>query len=82
MPFQSAQLNVLKCCAMEQARNRDWVLSRVAIQQPAKALRRRGQTYVCEWRDVEGLTQQDKAQGATHLIAALHEMRPADAVTS
>ena len=30
--------------AMEQARNRDWVLSRVAVQEPAKALRRRGQT--------------------------------------
>jgi flagellar motility protein MotE (MotC chaperone)/sporulation protein YlmC with PRC-barrel domain len=65
--------------AMEQARNRDWVLSRVALQEPAKALRRRGQTYVCEWRDVEGLTQRDETQGATHLIAALNEMRPADA---
>ncbi|WP_345519690.1 magnesium transporter MgtE N-terminal domain-containing protein [Nocardioides conyzicola] len=65
--------------AMEQARNRDWVLSRVAIQEPAKGLRRRGQTYVCEWRDVDGLTQREEAQGATHLIAALNEMRPADA---
>ena len=32
--------------AMEQARNRDWVLSRVAVQEPAKGLRRRGQTHV------------------------------------
>ena len=64
---------------MEQARNRDWVLSRVAVQEPAKGLRRRGQTHVVEWRDVEGLTSREESQGATHLIAALNEMRPADA---
>jgi Mg/Co/Ni transporter MgtE len=66
---------------MEQARNRDWVLSRVAIQEPTKGLRRRGQTHVVEWRDVEGLTQREESQGATHLIAALNEMRPADAAS-
>lgn len=66
---------------MEQARNRDWVVSRVAVQEPAKGLRRRGQTHVVEWRDVQGLTQREEAQGATHLIAALNEMRPADAAS-
>ncbi len=64
---------------MEQARNRDWVLSRVAVQEPAKGLRRRGQTHVVEWRDVEGVTSREESQGATHLIAALNEMRPQDA---
>src|SRR6476659_2076791 len=64
---------------MEQARNRDWVLSRVARQEPAKGLRRRGQTHVLEWRDVEGLIGREEKQGATNLIAALNEMRPADA---
>jgi Mg/Co/Ni transporter MgtE len=34
-----------------------------------------------EWRDVEGLTRVEPAQGATHLIAALNEMRAADAAT-
>jgi flagellar motility protein MotE (MotC chaperone) len=67
--------------AMEQARNRDWVLSRVAVQEPAKGLRRRGQTHVVEWRDVQGLVGREEAQGATHLIAALNEMRPADAAS-
>ncbi|MFA6298475.1 MAG: CBS domain-containing protein [Nocardioides sp.] len=67
--------------AMEQARNRDWVLSRVAVQEPAKGLRRRGQTHVVEWRDVTGLVGREEAQGATHLIAALNEMRPADAAS-
>jgi flagellar motility protein MotE (MotC chaperone)/sporulation protein YlmC with PRC-barrel domain len=65
--------------AMEQARTRDWVISRVAVQEPAKGFRRRGQTHVVEWRDVEGLTRREPTQGATQLIAALNEMRPADA---
>jgi CBS domain-containing protein/sporulation protein YlmC with PRC-barrel domain len=64
---------------MEQARNRDWVLSRVAVQEPAKALRRRGQSHVAEWDDIDGLTRVEDTQGATHLNAALNEMRAADA---
>ncbi len=64
---------------MEQARDRDWVLSRVAVQESGTRLRRKGQTHVVEWRDVEGLTGRDDTQGATHLIAALNEMKPADA---
>lgn len=65
--------------AMEQARTRDWVLCRVAIQEPSKSFRRRGQTHVVEWRDVDGLTNREQTQGATLLIAALNEMRAADA---
>ena len=65
--------------AMEQGRTRDWVLSRVAIQEPGKGLRRRGQTHVLEWTEVVGLTHAQATQGATHLIASLNEMRPADA---
>ncbi len=64
--------------AMEQLRNRDWVLSRVAVREAGKGFRRRGQTHVVEWRDVRGLGGQE-AQGATHLMAALNELRPADA---
>src|SRR5262249_34379074 len=37
--------------AMEPARTRDWVLSRVAVQEPSKGFRRRGQTHVVEWSD-------------------------------
>ena len=64
---------------MEQARNRDWVLSRVAVQEPGSTFRRRGQTHVVEWRGVDGLTRREAEQGATHLIAQLSEMKPADA---
>jgi Mg/Co/Ni transporter MgtE len=66
---------------MEPARTRDWVLSRVAVREPAKGFRRRGQTHVVEWNDVVGLTRSDERQGATHLVAALNEMRPADAAS-
>lgn len=66
---------------MEQARNRDWVISRVAVQEPGKGLRRRGQTHVVEWRDVAGLTRTDQSQAATQLVAALNDMRPADAAS-
>ncbi|MDN5745133.1 MAG: CBS domain-containing protein [Nocardioidaceae bacterium] len=67
--------------AMEPARNRDWVLCRVAVREASKGFRRRGQSHVVEWRDVTGLTQADDRQGATHLVAALNEMRPADAAS-
>ncbi len=68
--------------AMEQGRTRDWVLSRVAITEGAKGakgFRRRPQTHVVEWADVEGLHQRQDDQGAEHLIASLADLRPADA---
>jgi flagellar motility protein MotE (MotC chaperone)/sporulation protein YlmC with PRC-barrel domain len=66
---------------MEPTRNREWVVSRVAVQEPGKGLRRRGQTYVVEWGEVTGLTRREPAQAATQLIHALNELRPADAAT-
>jgi len=65
--------------SMEQARNRDWVLSRVAVQEPSKGFRRRGQTHVVEWDELEGLSRTHAGQAATQLIAKINEMRPADA---
>jgi flagellar motility protein MotE (MotC chaperone)/sporulation protein YlmC with PRC-barrel domain len=64
--------------AMEQARTRDWHLSRVAVQQGAKRFGRKGQTQILEWQEVSGLTGTEAGQGATHLLAALDTMRPAD----
>jgi CBS domain-containing protein/sporulation protein YlmC with PRC-barrel domain len=64
--------------AMEQARNRDWYLSRVALQEGSKRFGRRGQTHVVEWHEVDGLALPEESQGAAHLLAALEEMRPAD----
>jgi CBS domain-containing protein len=64
--------------AMEQASNRDWLLSRVALQEGSKRFGRRGQTHVVEWNEVDGLALPEERQGATHLLAALEEMRAAD----
>jgi flagellar motility protein MotE (MotC chaperone) len=64
--------------AMERGRTRDWSLSRVAVQFGPRRFGRKGQTKVLEWGDVTGLSLQDEPQGATHLLAALDEMRPAD----
>lgn len=65
--------------AMEQARNRDWVLSRVAVLEPSRSFRRRGQSHVVDWDQVEGLSRREPTQGAMHLVAAIQDMRPADA---
>ncbi len=67
--------------AMEQARTRDWVLSRVAVTEGAKGFRRRSQTHVVEWDDVEGLHERQQRQGAEHLAASLADLRPADAAS-
>ncbi len=66
--------------AIEQERNHDWVISRVALQEGSKRFGRKGQTHIVEWRDVEGFESQ-QSQGATHLLAALDEMKPADLAT-
>ncbi|HSE72618.1 MAG TPA: CBS domain-containing protein [Nocardioidaceae bacterium] len=64
--------------AMEQNRSRDWVLSKVALQEGSKRFGRKGQTHVVDWDEVDGLALPEEQQGATHLLAALEEMRPAD----
>ncbi|MGN6250610.1 MAG: magnesium transporter MgtE N-terminal domain-containing protein [Marmoricola sp.] len=68
---------------MEQARTRDWVLSRVAVAEgtgsKARLRRRRPQTHVLEWDEVEGLQRTGEHEGATHLIASLADLRAADA---
>ncbi|QWC84395.1 CBS domain-containing protein [Nocardioidaceae bacterium] len=64
---------------MEQARNRDWVITKVALTQGAKRFGRRGQTHVVDWRDVEGFETLQPQQGAERLVASLSEMKPADA---
>jgi Mg/Co/Ni transporter MgtE len=66
--------------AIEQERTRDWVISRLAVQEGSKRFGRRGQTHIVEWSEVEGFDV-EAPQGATHLLAALEEMKPADLAT-
>ncbi|MGH3360239.1 MAG: magnesium transporter MgtE N-terminal domain-containing protein [Nocardioidaceae bacterium] len=68
--------------AMEQWRNRDWFLSQVAIRERGRRFGRRGDSHVCDWGDVNGLTSEDVSQGATHLLATMDSMRPADLATA
>jgi Mg/Co/Ni transporter MgtE len=68
--------------AVEQNRVRDWLVSKLAVQErPAKRFGRKGQTHVVDWRDVTGFGVDEDAQGATHLLAAFDTMRPADLAT-
>ena len=49
--------------AMEQVRNKDWYLSRVALQEGSKRFGRKGQTHVVDWRDVEGFAANRRSAG-------------------
>ena len=64
--------------AMEQWRTRDWVLSKVAVREGAKRFRRRGQTHVLDWSDVDGFALVEEGQGAMHILAAFESMKAAD----
>ncbi|MEQ7124056.1 CBS domain-containing protein [Actinopolymorpha sp. B11F2] len=63
---------------MEQARTRDWLITKVAIRKPAKRFGRRGQTLVVDVDAVTGLSLPEEDQGATHLLATFESMRAAD----
>jgi Mg/Co/Ni transporter MgtE len=64
--------------AMEQDTRRDWYLGAVAVQESGKRFGRRGATHVVDWDEVTGLAGEETGQGATHLLATMDEMRPAD----
>jgi flagellar motility protein MotE (MotC chaperone)/sporulation protein YlmC with PRC-barrel domain len=64
--------------AMEQDPRRDWYISDLAVQGGGKRFGRRGPHQVLEWDQVKGLTTEETGQGATHLLATMDEMRPAD----
>ena len=63
--------------AIEQARTGDWVLSRLAVQEPG-GLRRRGQLHQVAWDEVSGLALPETGQSAETLIATYRELNPAD----
>jgi CBS domain-containing protein len=63
---------------MEQARTRDWLVSRVAVRLSGGGFRRRGELRTVNWDDVSGFTGPDDAQGAANLLAAFDQLLPAD----
>ncbi|MGY1719314.1 MULTISPECIES: magnesium transporter MgtE N-terminal domain-containing protein [unclassified Blastococcus] len=62
---------------MEQTRTGDWLLSRVAVQEPGR-IGRRGQLHQLEWGEVTGLALSPAGQGAETLIATYRELNAAD----
>ncbi|MCP2165577.1 Mg/Co/Ni transporter MgtE (contains CBS domain) [Goodfellowiella coeruleoviolacea] len=67
--------------AMEPTRTRDWVLSRVAVQERTGRLGRRGPVQVLRWEEIRGLRAAElsgQPQGAQQLLAVFDTMRPAD----
>lgn len=64
--------------AIEQDSRHDWHVSHYAVREGGKRFGRRGQNHVVECGEVTDLSQLEAQQGATHLLATLDEMRPAD----
>jgi CBS domain-containing protein/sporulation protein YlmC with PRC-barrel domain len=66
--------------AMEQARNRDWLVTRVAVREvpPGFLGRRRGHLRQLEWSEITGLAGSQAEQGAATLLSVYEDMRPAD----
>lgn len=65
--------------AMEPTRTRDWLVSKVAVRRrTGRALRKRGESLVVDWDDVEGFSAVEHGQGAAGLIAAFERMKAAD----
>jgi flagellar motility protein MotE (MotC chaperone) len=67
--------------AIEQNRNRDWVITRLAVRTTgvgARLRRRRGQLFQVAWEDVDGLALPEQQQGTDALVAMFSDMRAAD----
>ncbi len=64
--------------AMEQTRNRDWLLTKVAVRPGGGRVRRRAHVHTVDWDAVTGLSLLEHEQGAANLLAAFDQLRPAD----
>ncbi|MEO3814932.1 CBS domain-containing protein [Sphaerisporangium sp. B11E5] len=64
--------------AMERTRTGEWLITKVAVRRAGRGLRRRGETLVVDWADVQGFAAVQGDQGAANLLAAFEETRPAD----
>jgi Mg/Co/Ni transporter MgtE len=62
---------------MEQTRTGEWILSRLAVQEPGR-IGRRGQLHQLAWDEITGLAVQQSGQGAETLIATYRDLNPAD----
>ena len=63
---------------MEHTRSRDWLITRLAVQERRGRLGRKGPVQVLPWQAVAGLALSQEGQGAEQLLSTFEEMRPAD----
>lgn len=63
---------------IEQARQLDWVITKLFVRKPGTGFRRRGETQMVAWDEVSGLSQEMPDQPANSLLEKLDDMRPAD----
>ena len=80
---EDARFTVLDI-AMEAARTRDWLLTKVFVGRPAPGrarFRRRTETKVVDWDAVSGFSLTEQGQGAVSLLATFEQLRPADLAT-
>jgi Mg/Co/Ni transporter MgtE len=71
--------------AMEQTRTRDWLVTKLAVQERNRLLARRGPMRVLSWEDVHGLDLPDltgQPQDAQQLLVVFDGMRAADVATA
>lgn len=64
--------------AIKKERTHDWVVSRVAVAVGGGGFRRKPQTHVVRWDEVDGLAEDGEHSGAAHLMASLADLKPAD----
>lgn len=62
---------------IERESSNDWLVTQMYVRLRG-GLRRRGETRVVDFRDVQGLTLPTPEQGAEHLLATLEGLRAAD----
>ncbi len=62
---------------LEQTRTGDWLLTKLAVQEPGR-LGRRGQLHQLNWDEVTGLALPETGQGTETLIATYRELNAAD----
>ncbi|MDT4937150.1 MAG: hypothetical protein QOG80_821 [Pseudonocardiales bacterium] len=80
---ESQQQVTIVDAAMEQNRNRDWVIDRLAVRTTGSRLpRRRGQLFQVSWDEVDGLAIVERDQGTSTLISMLADLRAADVATA
>ncbi|HEX4705660.1 MAG TPA: CBS domain-containing protein [Pseudonocardiaceae bacterium] len=73
---------VIVDAAIEQTRTRDWLVTKLAVQERNRLLSRRGPLRVLAWEDTAGLGLPDQPQGAHQLVAVFEGMRPADVASA